>query len=61
MPTDRWWADLFLNEDGTTQFREVLGDTFNLYLTDGIWSLGADRWDLVPGGRQHPVSDRCRW
>ena len=33
MPTDKWWADLFLNEDGTTQFREVLGDTFNLYLT----------------------------
>lgn len=39
MPTDKWWADLFLNEDGTTQFREVLGDTFELYLTDGIWSL----------------------
>ena len=42
MPTDKWWADLFLYEDGTTQFREVLGDTFNLYLTDGIWSLGAN-------------------
>ena len=24
------------------QFREVLGDTFNLYLTDGLWSLEAD-------------------
>lgn len=42
MPTDKWWADLFLNEDRTTQFREVLGDTFNLYLTDGLWSLEAD-------------------
>ena len=42
MPTERWWADLFLNEDGTAQFREVLGDSFNSYLGNGTWWLGAD-------------------
>ncbi len=42
MPTERWWADLFLNEDGTAQFREVLGDSFNSYLGSGTWWLGAD-------------------
>ena len=35
MPTERWWADLFLNEDGTAQFREVPGDSFNSYLGNG--------------------------
>ena len=25
MPTEKWWADLCLNEDGTALFREVLG------------------------------------
>lgn len=42
MPTERWWADLFLNEDGTAQFREVLGDSFQDYLGDATWWLGVD-------------------
>lgn len=42
MPTEKWWADLFLNEDGTAQFREVVGDSFNNYLPDGTWWLGVD-------------------
>lgn len=25
MPTEKWWADLYLNEDGTALFREALG------------------------------------
>lgn len=49
MPTDKWWADLFLNEDGTAQFREVLGDAFNGYLTGVIWQLGPDQSLLLTG------------
>ena len=42
MPTDRWWADLFLNEDGTAQFREVVGDCFNIYMADVPWIIESD-------------------
>ena len=28
MPTEAWWADLYLNEDGTAQFRDVLGSYY---------------------------------
>ena len=42
MPTEAWWADLYLNEDGTAQFRDVLGSYYNTSLLDGNWWLGAD-------------------
>ena len=42
MPTEAWWADLYLNEDGTAQFRDVLGSYYNISLLDGNWWLGAD-------------------
>lgn len=42
MPTEKWWADLFLNEDGTAQFREVVGDSYNCHLGNGTWWLGVD-------------------
>ena len=42
MPTEAWWADLYLNEDGTAQFWDVLGSYYNTSLLDGNWWLGAD-------------------
>lgn len=42
MPTEKWWADLYLNADGTAQFREVLGLGYSSCLLDGTWWLGAD-------------------
>ena len=42
MPTEAWWVDLYLNEDGTAQFRDVLGSYYNTSLLDGNWWLGAD-------------------
>lgn len=42
MPGDMWWADLFLNEDGTAKFREVMFDGFGRHLDNGTWQLGAD-------------------
>ena len=42
MPTEAWWADLYLNEDGTAQFRDVLGSYYNTSLLDGNWWLGVD-------------------
>ncbi len=41
-PTEAWWADLYLNEDGTAQFRDVLGSYYNTSLLDGNWWLGVD-------------------
>ena len=43
MSTEAWWADLYLNEDGTAQFRDVLGSYYNTSLLDGNWWLGVDR------------------
>lgn len=38
MPTDIWWADLFLNEDGSMQFREVVDNIYERYILDyGRW------------------------
>ena len=42
MPTEKWWADLYLNEDGTALFREVLGFGYASYLINAEWWLGAD-------------------
>lgn len=42
MPTEKWWADLVLDEDGTAQFREVLGLGYTSCLRNGQWWLGAD-------------------
>lgn len=42
MPTEKWWADLFLNEDGTALFREALGFGYASYLINAEWWLGAD-------------------
>lgn len=42
MPTEKWWADLYLNEDGTALFREVLGFGYASYLINVEWWLGAD-------------------
>ena len=42
MPTEKWWADLYLNEDGTAQFREVLGQSCLFSLTDATWQLAED-------------------
>lgn len=42
MPTEKWWADLYLNEDGTALFREALGFGYASYLINAEWWLGAD-------------------
>ena len=42
MPTEAWWADLYLNEDGTALFREALGFGYASYLINAEWWLGAD-------------------
>lgn len=42
MPTEKWWADLYLNGDGTAQFREVLGQSCLFSLTGGAWQQEAD-------------------
>ena len=42
MPTEKWWADLCLNEDGTALFREVLGLGYTSCLTNAEWWLRAD-------------------
>ena len=42
MPTEKWRADLYLNDDGTAQFREILGSCYNTCLLDASWWLGAD-------------------
>ena len=47
LPTETWWADLFLNKDGTAQFREVMGECFNSHLDDGNWWVGADNTLLL--------------
>lgn len=42
MPTEKWWADLYLNEDGTALFREALGFGYASYLINAEWWLGAN-------------------
>ena len=42
MPTEKWWADLYLNEDGTALFWEALGFGYASYLINAEWWLGAD-------------------
>lgn len=37
MPTEKWWADLYLNEDGTALFREALGFGYASYLINAEW------------------------
>ena len=40
MPTSKWKADLYLNEDGTAQFRELVGDSYQSCLLEGTWQQG---------------------
>ena len=49
MPTEKWWADLYLNEDGTALFREVLGFGYASRLTNAEWQLGKDNALIVTG------------
>ena len=49
MPTEKWWADLYLNEDGTALFREVLGFGYASRLTNAEWQLGKDNALIITG------------
>lgn len=42
MPTEKWWADLYINKDGTALFREVRGFGYASCLINAEWWLGAD-------------------
>ncbi len=42
LPTENWWADLWLCEDGSAQYREVLNCFYNADIHGGQWWRGKD-------------------